>query len=55
MMISAFGSLKAIDTISLEAQLYYLNSIYRNISETNIISLLANLKSYIRSLEKGDE
>ena len=45
----------AIDTISLEAQLYYLNSIYRNISETNIINLLANLKNYIRSLEKGDE
>lgn len=46
---------EAIDNISLEAQLYYLNSIYRNISETNIISLLANLKNYIKTLEKGDE
>jgi len=46
---------QAIDTISLEAQLYYLNSIYRNISSVNVINLLANLKSYIRSLEKGDE
>lgn len=45
----------AIDTVSLEAQLYYFNSIYRNISEVNIINLLANLKNYIRSLEKEDK
>lgn len=44
----------ATDTISLEAQLYYFNSIYRNISEVNIVNLLANLKNYIRSLEKED-
>ena len=44
----------ATDTVSLEAQLYYLNSIYRNISEVNIVNLLANLKNYIRSLEKED-
>lgn len=46
---------EAIDNISLEAQLYYFNSIYRNISEVNIITLLANLKNYIKTLEKGGE